>query len=121
VADIHLDEKEMALWNEAGTRGDAFRRATLDRAFEQRRLGERMVEIKDKAIGVVRATAGGDDEDPEAHRPQPGIGVEQSTPASRAVEADSEPDSASHLKGHEDREGTFGEGKARRGSWPVGQ
>lgn len=90
MADIHLDEKELALWNEPGTRGDAFRRATLDRASEQSRLTEQMVEVKDKADGAVRATMGSGDEDPEAHAPQPGIGSEQSTPASRAIQADSE-------------------------------
>ncbi len=57
--DIRLDEAETALWHEPGSRGEAFRRATRDRAAEQIRLHGHMVEILDAdgimvdAIGVA--------------------------------------------------------------------
>ena len=47
MADIRLNDAESALWNEVGTRGDAFRRATHDRASEQLRLHGRLIEILD--------------------------------------------------------------------------
>jgi hypothetical protein len=47
MPDIRLSDPESALWREVGTRGDAFRRATRDRASEQLRLHGRMIEILD--------------------------------------------------------------------------
>ena len=46
-ADIGLDADELALWNEVGSRGDAFRRAIRDRADEKVRQGGKMIEIVD--------------------------------------------------------------------------
>jgi hypothetical protein len=45
MIDIKLDEQETALFNEVGSRGDYFRAATRDRAFEQVRRTGQMIEI----------------------------------------------------------------------------
>jgi len=47
MADIKLSDPESALWREVGSRGDAFRKATRDRAIEQVRLSGKMTEIVD--------------------------------------------------------------------------
>ena len=46
-ADIGLDPNELALWNEVGSRGDAFRLAMRERADEKVRQGGKMIEIVD--------------------------------------------------------------------------
>jgi hypothetical protein len=45
MADVKLDRNEQALWNEVGSRGDAFRQATRDRAAEQVRTDGKMTEV----------------------------------------------------------------------------
>ena len=65
MADIKLDETETALWNEVGERGDEFRRATRDRASEELRLREQMVEVVDSA-GAMMDSVAPSDPDPEA-------------------------------------------------------
>ena len=89
VTDIQLDETEMALWNEPGPRGDAFRRATLDRAAEAARLQQRMVEVRDKENNVFRATEGSGEPDPEPGPPPAGIGNEMGSPSREPDAGDS--------------------------------
>ena len=45
MRDIKLSDDELALWNEAGPRGDAFRAAIRDRAAESVDNTGKMVEI----------------------------------------------------------------------------
>jgi hypothetical protein len=45
MKDIRLDKAETLLFQEVGSRGDAFRRATRDRGLEQARVAGKMVEI----------------------------------------------------------------------------
>ena len=47
MADIRLSNPESVLWREVGSRGDAFRRATRDRATEQVRLTGKQTEVLD--------------------------------------------------------------------------
>ena len=60
MADIRLDLNEAALWNEVGSRGDAFRAATRDRAAERVRLTGKMTEVITANDGMVDAVAAGD-------------------------------------------------------------
>jgi hypothetical protein len=62
--DIKLNEVETALWNEAGERGDQFRRAIRDRASEEMRVREHMIEVVDSAGSMVSSVAPSDP-DPE--------------------------------------------------------
>jgi len=65
MADIELDKKETELWNEIGSRGDAYRRAVRDRAAEQVRVSGKMTEIIADKSGMVDALEPGDP-DPES-------------------------------------------------------
>jgi hypothetical protein len=47
MKEIKLSAAESHLWHESGTRGDAFRRATADRAAEQVRIKQEPIEIVD--------------------------------------------------------------------------
>jgi len=60
MAHIRLDDKESALWNEVGSRGDYFRQALRDRAIEEVRLTGQMSQILDHSgtmLDAVRADA----------------------------------------------------------------
>lgn len=55
MADIKLDEAETALWNEVGSRGDAFRRSVDERVEEQLRITGRLTDVLDEARTIVEA------------------------------------------------------------------
>lgn len=66
MSDIKLNEEESALFNEVGSRGDAFRQATEDRAAEAARLDRgKMIEVQDTDGVMVDNIAAGNP-DPEA-------------------------------------------------------
>lgn len=50
---LRLTKEEMILWNEPGTRGDAFRQAVRDRAAEQATESGNTVEILDPDEGIL--------------------------------------------------------------------
>lgn len=54
MSDVKLSDEETALFHETGSRGDAFRSATKDRAEEQARTSRKMSEIVDGG-GMVGA------------------------------------------------------------------
>ena len=71
MSDIKLDDAESALFNEVGSRGDAFRQAIEDRAAEASRLDRgKMIEVKDGDGKMVDNTSAGEP-DPESLPPPP--------------------------------------------------
>ncbi len=69
MKDIKLDEAESALFHEVGTRGDAFRQATQDRAAEASRLDRgKIIETKDQDGRMVDNISAADP-DPESVPP----------------------------------------------------
>lgn len=58
MANIRLDDAETALWNEVGSRGDAFRAATMDRAAEEVRVSGRRSDVIDDDGKMVESRMG---------------------------------------------------------------
>ena len=73
MADIKLDDNESAVWNEVGTRGDAFRKATLDRADEQARVSGRTSEVVDEEGQRVDAVRKPEFEPTDHPEPEPAL------------------------------------------------
>jgi hypothetical protein len=57
MADIRLDKAETALWNEVGSRGEAYRGAIRDRASDQVQTTGKMTEVLDGAGGMLDSIA----------------------------------------------------------------
>jgi hypothetical protein len=55
MANIRLDRAETELWNEVGSRGDKFREAMRDRAYEEARVAKQVTEVVDDEGRMVDA------------------------------------------------------------------
>ncbi len=55
MANIRLDQAETKLWNEVGSRGDKFREAMRDRAYEEARVAKQVTEVVDAGGKMVDA------------------------------------------------------------------